>query len=176
MIQLIIGPMFSGKTTELIRRLNRRKIAGNKVVLLRPKTDTRKYLTHDMMTHNLDEFFVNSISETDTSKYDVIGIDEGQFFTLLCEYSNQLANSGKIVIISGLNASSEQEPFNNIQKIIPYAEKITKMNAVCSKCGSDYASFSIYKNNDKYDAVKIGGKESYDAYCRGCWLNHINTK
>ncbi len=116
MITLIIGPMFSGKTTELLRRLNRDSIAGKKVILIRNNIDKRVILTHDNMSFNRVKVIISdNLSEMDVSYYDVIGIDEGQFFDDLIA-ANQWANKGKNIIIAGLDATSEQKPFGKISR------------------------------------------------------------
>ncbi len=169
MIELIIGPMFSGKTTELLRRLTRLQIGGNKVLLLRPNIDTRGVLTHDCLDHSIEELFVDNASDYERFKdVDVVGIDEGQFFPGLAKDATMLANMGKIVIISGLNATSEVEPFPEIQLCIPIAETITKLNAVCTQCGSQDGSFTYYKKGNKTEKVLVGEHE-YTALCRKCY-------
>lgn len=174
-IEIIIGSMFSGKTTELLRRLTRLQIGGNKVILLRPTVDNRGILTHDCLDHKIREQFVSKVSDYDCSNVDVVGIDEGQFFKGLATDANHLANMGKIVIISGLNATSEAEPFPEIQACIPIVESITKLNAVCTQCGSQEGSFTFYKKGNKTEAVLVGEHE-YTALCRSCYYGLNKNK
>lgn len=169
MIKLIIGPMFSGKTSELLRLLVRAKIAGKKVILLRPETDTREFLTHDGKGTEIEERFVNIIQFKDYLEYDVIGVDEGQFIQNLSYQVNLLSDVGKEIIISGLNGTSERTTFESIQNLIPQAEEIIKLNAICSSCGSEYGSFTFYKPGKKVEEVIIGGTDCYTALCRDCW-------
>lgn len=171
MITLILGPMFSGKTTELIRFLVRSQIAGKKVLLVRPTSDTRGFLTHDHKSHQLEEVFVEHLSDIENIfDYNVIGVDEGQFFNgSFVHDANHLANQGKEVIISMLNATSEAKPFDNVQGLIPLAENIIRINAICTKCGSEYGSFSYYKLGRKTDKVKVGGSSDYTSLCRDCY-------
>lgn len=169
MISLIIGPMFSGKTTELLRRLTRSKIAGKKVILLRPKIDTREKLTHDNLTTNgIKEIFLNEINPDNFMDYDVIGIDEGQFFKNLAASANILANRGKKVIIAGLDATSELEPFEEILNCIPYSEEVVKLSAICTFCGSELGSFTHFKLGNKKEKIIVGGADLYNAICRKC--------
>lgn len=176
MIHLIIGPMFSGKSTELLRRLKRAKIAGKNVILLKPEIDKRGILTHDdkddinnLDKNNFFEFvFASNLESLNLSQYDVIGIDEGQFFKNLVFYANKLANDGKEVIVAGLDATSEQTPFEEIINLIPFAEEVIKLNAICTKCGSEYGAFTFYKAGEKKEKIKVGGKELYEARCRNC--------
>ena len=169
MITLIIGPMFSGKTTELLRRLNRSKIAGKKTILLRPEIDTRDKLTHDdLKTNGIEEKFLKDLDDINLDEYVVVGIDEGQFFKNLATHANNLANKGKHVIIAGLDATSEQQPFEEILNTIPFAEEVVKLNAICSFCGSEYGSFTYFKAGRKKDKIVVGGLDLYQAICRKC--------
>ncbi len=170
MIKLILGPMFSGKTSTLLSELERAKIAKKKVVLIRPNTDDRKFLTHSGIESPIDEVFLDEICQLENKlEYDVVGVDEGQFFANLAHDVNFLANNGVKVIISALNGTSEQEPFEGIQDLIPFAEEVIKKNAVCMECGSDFASYSYYKAGEKKDKVKTGGASDYEALCRKCY-------
>jgi thymidine kinase len=175
MLQLILGSMFGGKTTELIRRLTRASIAGKHVVILRPNTDNRSHLTHSQLTHKLEEKFVDSISEINWEEYDVIGVDEGQFFNSnFVDDVNKIADSGRKVIIAGLNGTSERKPFENIQALIPHVDDIIFMPAVCTNCGSEHGVYSFYKLGEKTQAVKVGGEEAYTALCRACYNEKSN--
>lgn len=169
MIILILGPMMAGKTTELIRLLNREKIAGKDVLLVRPNTDNRGFLTHSGFVAGIEEVFVDEISEVNYNKYDVIGVDEGQFFKNLSRDANKIADEEKLVIISALNGTSERDVFESVQELIPHAEIIDKKNAVCTECGSQHATFSYYKTGDKTDKVKTGDSHQYEALCRKCY-------
>lgn len=171
MITLITGPMFCGKTTELIRRLTRAKIAGKNVILLRPAIDTRDHLTHSRLSHSIEEKFIDEtepLSSSELFSYDVIGIDEGQFFNDLKFLVETFTKWGKTVVIAGLNGTSEQKPFQPILDLIPIAEEIIKLNSVCMKCGSDYGTFTSYKGNDKDSDIKVGDEHEYEALCRIC--------
>lgn len=161
--------MFSEKTTELIRLLNREKIAGRNVLLVRSNIDNRGFLTHSGLRIGIEEIFVDEISNIDYSNYDVIGVDEGQFFKNLVKDANDIADSGKLIIVSALNGTSERDVFDSIQEIIPHAEIIDKKNAVCTECGSQYATFSYYKTGDKTGKVKTGDSHQYEALCRKCY-------
>jgi thymidine kinase len=171
MIQVIIGPMFSGKTTELLRRLQRAYIAGKKVIFLRPKIDTRETITHDEVKTlgSIPQLFLSDLSEFDINSYDYIGIDEGQFFSNLAFHVNKWANMDKHIIVAGLDATSELTPFEEILQLIPYAEEVTKLNAVCTKCGSDFGAYTKFVGEQKKDKILVGGKGLYEARCRKCW-------
>lgn len=174
MIELIMGPMFSGKTSELLRRLTRYKIAGKNTVLLRPNKDTRGFLTHDNKKNAFKEIFLDNISDfNDLYNYDVIGIDEGQFFSDL-KVIDKWADIGVTVIVAALNGTSERGPFQSIQDIIPLADFIDKISAVCTNCGED-AQFSFYKVGKKENEIEIG-EDEYTSLCRKCWNLKNNMK
>ncbi|OMJ65458.1 hypothetical protein SteCoe_38173 [Stentor coeruleus] len=164
-IQVIFGPMFSGKSTELLRRIRRYKIRNDSCLLLKTK-DTRyvndddKVVTHDeynfLDAHSCDFLY----EKLDLAmNYDVIGIDEGQFFTDIIGFSETLANNGKTVIIACLDSDYRREPFGNICQIIAKAEKITKLTSICHYCKED-AAFSARITKETSIKV-IGGKDKY---------------
>ena len=171
-IEVIAGSMFSGKTEELIRRLKRAKIARLRVEIFKPAIDTR-YSVAEVVSH--DE---NSIMSTpvDTSgniilmagDVDVIGIDEAQFFDNgLLDVSVSLANQGIRVIIAGLDMDFKGKPFGPIPGLMAVADHITKVHAICMRCG-DVAQFSHrFSHTDKL--VLLGEKDQYEPLCRSCY-------
>jgi thymidine kinase len=168
-IELIIGPMFSGKTTFLINRINRYTYSKKKCVLIKYLGDTR-YSNEFAATH--DKIFHKAISATMLSfdlylDYDVIGIDEGQFFPDILQFSEKMADNGKVVIISCLNADYLRKGFENVLKLVPISETITKLSAVCVNCGKD-ASFTKRLTDEKETEI-IGGTDKYTALCRLCF-------
>ena len=174
MITLVIGAMMSGKSTEMLRRLERSYIAKKSTVLLRPKLDNRGFLTHSLKEVPWLETYFTDLADFDASQYDVIGIDEGQFHNGLKEFC--LKHRDKQIIISALHATSECEMFEPVIEVLPYCEKIIKLNAVCSKCGNEYGNYSYYLAGDKTEKVAVGGSESYTAYCRECYFEGSNKK
>lgn len=167
-----MGPMFSGKSTELLRRLVRHKIAGKNTIMLRPVRDDRGFLTHDNKENSIKELYIDNIEDfSDLYNYDVIGIDEGQFFDDL-KVVDKWASLGVVVIVSALNGTSERTPFKPIQDIIPLADRIDKIDAVCTSCGAD-AQFTYYKPGNK-DTDIVVGEDEYTALCRKCWI--LKTK
>lgn len=174
-IQLIIGPMFSGKSTELIRRIKIYKISNKNCIIVKHQKDNRyqsapsEIITHDFQTMNA--ISTNSLSEIIDilEKYDVIGIDEGQFFQDITIVAENLANKGKIIIIAALDGTFQRLPFNKICDLIPLCEKVIKLNAVCKKCFGN-ASFSKRITNEKEIEI-IGGLEKYQPVCRKCYFS-----
>ncbi|MCV9388604.1 thymidine kinase [Reichenbachiella ulvae] len=176
-IEVICGSMFSGKTEELIRRLNRAVIANQKVEIFKPAVDKR-YHESDVVSHN-----DNSIRSTPVQfasdilllagNSDVVGIDEAQFFDMeLVNVSRKLANKGKRVIMAGLDMDFRGEPFGPIPSIMGIAEYVTKVRAICMKCGS-LASFS-FRLSDSKDKVMLGEADSYEARCRKCFYEDFD--
>eukprot|EP01111_Echinosteliopsis_oligospora_P001232 TRINITY_DN1177_c0_g1_i1.p1 TRINITY_DN1177_c0_g1~~TRINITY_DN1177_c0_g1_i1.p1 ORF type:complete len:190 (-),score=39.83 TRINITY_DN1177_c0_g1_i1:336-905(-) len=172
-IQVIMGPMFSGKTTELLRRLRRFTFANKSCVVIKYKKDTRYsedlLSTHDkQMTPALPTEILADVMEQ-CKKFDVIGVDEGQFFPDIVSFSETLANLGKTVIVATLDGTFQRKPFMNVLELIPLAEMVTKLNAVCMLCYKD-ASFSKRIGTEKEVEV-IGGADKYIAVCRKCYHN-----
>ena len=172
-IQLIIGPMFSGKTTELMRRIRRYAISGKKTAIIKYYADTRysdnkSLVTHDNFAYNINVISVISLNDANIDDYDIVGIDEGQFFSELYNFCCKNADLGKIIIIAALNGNSNRETFGEVINLVPMAESIKKLNAICLDCGNE-ATFShrIVTNNNE---VLIGGTESYKPLCRKCYI------
>jgi thymidine kinase len=171
-IEVIAGSMFSGKTEELIRRLKRAKIARQTVEIFKPDIDVR-YSKTEVVSH--DE---NSIQSTPVSNsanilllsgnVDVIGIDEAQFFDKgLVDVVTKLANMGIRVIVAGLDMDFKGVPFGPIPELMAVADHITKVHAICVKCGN-IAQFS-HRLSAKEQTVLLGEKDVYEPLCRGCF-------
>ena len=171
-IELICGPMFSGKTEELIRRLVRAQFAKQEVAIFKPKTDNR-YSDDYIVSHNkrkIKSIILDSSKEIYDfiDKADVFGIDEAQFFdTGLINVCNDLAKSGKRVVVAGLDKDYAAKAFGPIQQLIVDAEYVTKVNAICMVCG-DPASFTQRISTEK-DLVVVGETDKYEARCRKCF-------
>ncbi|WP_026998011.1 thymidine kinase [Flectobacillus major] len=171
-IEVICGSMFSGKTEELIRRLNRARIAKQEVKIFKPTVDTR-YHAEDIVSHNASS--VGSVPIQHPSDMlalvgncDVVGIDEAQFFdNTVVDIANKLAESGKRVIIAGLDMDFLGNPFGPMPNLMAVAEYITKVHAVCVVCG-DVANYS-YRKIAVQDQVVLGETDSYEARCRKCF-------
>ena len=171
-IEVICGPMFSGKTEELIRRLVRAQYAKQRVAIFKPKTDNR-YSDDYIVSHNkrrIKSIILGSSKEIYDYKNqaDVFGIDEAQFFdNELIEISNKLAKAGKRVVIAGLDKDYTAKSFGPIQQLMIDAEYVSKVNAICMICG-DPASFTQRISSEK-DLVVVGETDKYEARCRNCF-------
>jgi len=170
-IEVICGSMFSGKTEELIRRLKRVKIANLKVEIFKPKIDTR-YHENKIVSHDTNA--IHSTPVTHSSEIlklavdvDVVGIDEAQFFdaeiTAVCE---QLALKGIRVIVAGLDMDYLGKPFGQMPYLLAVADYITKLHAICMKCGN-IANIS-YRKTAQEGQVLLGEKDVYEPRCRQC--------
>lgn len=178
-VEVICGSMFSGKTEELIRRLKRAKFARQRVEIFKPAIDIR-YSEAEVVSHDN-----NSIKSTpvDTSasillfssEIDVVGIDEAQFFDEgLVEVCNELAGRGVRVIIAGLDMDFKGIPFGPIPALCAIADEVTKVHAICVKCGNlAYISHRIVANDKR---VLLGEKEEYEPLCRSCYREAVKGK
>ena len=171
-IQVIFGPMFSGKTTELMRRMRRYTHAKKRCQVIKYSKDIR-YDAECASTHDRQKCAAvgcTRLSELDPSSLvgvDVLGIDEGQFFPDCVEFADRWASQGKVVIVAALDATFERKPFGPILQLIPLAENVIKLNAVCMLCHRE-ASFT--KRIGSETAVEvIGGADKYLSTCRACF-------
>ena len=178
-IEVICGCMFSGKTEELIRRLNRALIARQKVEIFKPVLDQR-YHQEQIVSHNETAIrstpvqFSNDIVLL-AGDCDVVGIDEAQFFDEdLVEVCNNLANSGKRVIVAGLDMDYKGKPFGPMPNLLAVAEFVTKVHAICAQTG-ELASFS-YRLADNEERVMLGEKKEYEARSRRAFNNGMKKK
>jgi thymidine kinase len=175
-IEVICGSMFSGKTEELIRRLNRARIAKQKVEIFKPKIDTR-YDETNVVSHD-ENSIVSTPVETASQillyaeEVDVVGIDEAQFFDSdLMAVCNFLANKGVRVIVAGLDMDFQGNPFGPIPSLLATAEYVTKVHAICMRCGN-LAQYSHRTTADQ-SLVLLGEKDSYEPLCRKCYFDAI---
>ena len=171
-IEVICGPMFSGKTEELIRRLVRAQIAKKTVHIFKHSTDNR-YSEDYIVSHNKNRIKCHSLNDTNQIMYlsdniDIIGIDEAQFFDeSIIDVSNNLAKEGKRIIVAGLDRDYKAIPFGPMANLLTHADYITKLNAICMVCGNE-ASFSQRLTKDKTQ-ILVGESEKYEARCRNCY-------
>jgi len=168
-IQLILGPMFSGKSTELVRRIRRFQIADNKCLVIKYAKDSR-YSVDDLSTHDkqmIPAVNATNLKDVHTNNFSVIGVDEGQFFGDVVEFCETMANQGKIVIVAALDGTFERKPFRSILDLVPLAESVVKLTAVCNICHRE-AAFTKRKGNETEVEI-IGGTDMYMAVCRRCY-------
>ena len=175
-IEVICGSMFSGKTEELIRRLKRASFAKQRVEIFKPAIDTR-YSNDEVISHDRNSIQSTPIDSSASillfsSEIDVVGIDEAQFFDEgLVNGCNELANRGIRVIIAGLDMDFKGIPFGPMPALCAIADEVTKVHAICVRCGDlAYISHRIIASDKR---VLLGEKEEYEPLCRCCYQKAI---
>ncbi|XGW21148.1 hypothetical protein V3C99_004250 [Haemonchus contortus] len=181
-VTCIVGPMFSGKTTELIRMHDRYRIAGKKCILVKYAGDTRYdpelIVTHKRVTADGATLIARTLREIRAELFsmetEVIAIDEGQFFDDLSFTCEQLACEGKMVLVAALDGDFLRKPFGEVSQLISFSDEIKKLSAVCMECGDD-APFTFRCTNERAVEV-IGGEDTYRALCRTCYYTRSIQK
>lgn len=175
-IEVICGSMFSGKTEELIRRMKRAKFAKQRVEIFKPAIDVR-YSEEEVVSHDHNSILSTPIGSSESilllaSDIDVVGIDEAQFFDEgLIEVCNTLAKNGMRVIIAGLDMDYKGVPFGPIPALCAIADDVTKVHAICVKCGAlAYLSHRPVANEHR---VLLGEQGEYEPLCRDCYNKAI---
>lgn len=178
-IEVICGSMFSGKTEELIRRLKRAMFARQQVEIFKPAIDTR-YSEAEVVSHDNNSIKSTPVETSASillfgSEIDVVGIDEAQFFDEgLIGICNELANRGVRVIIAGLDMDYKGVPFGPIPGLCAIADEVTKVHAICVKCGDlAYISHRTVADDKR---VLLGEKEEYEPLCRRCYQKALRGK
>ena len=171
-IEVVTGCMFSGKTEELIRRLNRARYAKQTVRIFKPRVDSR-YSATNVVSHSRQEIpavVVDSAAEIldRVDGVDVVGIDEAHFMdSALVSVAERLANQGKRVVVAGLDQDFLGRPFDPVPHLMAVAEYVTKNLAICMKCGNPADRSQRLVRRDA--TVVVGGAEAYEARCRRCF-------
>ena len=176
-LEVICGPMFSGKSEEMIRRLRRAEIAGQRVVIFKPRIDDR-YDAADVVSHagaRMQAVPVSTVAEVveHVQGFDVVGIDEVQFFEpAIVSTALELADGGVRVVVAGLDQDFRRLPFGPIPDLLSYAEFVDKLQAVCHRCGGPATTTQRLVDGRPApysgETVVVGAAEQYEARCRGC--------
>src|SRR5665213_4037326 len=180
-IEVITGPMFSGKSEELIRRLKRARIARQRVACYKPDIDLRYHRTaiasHSSQTHEATT--VATVEDLKAALFpqlsdiDVIGIDEAQFFdTRLIPLAVELVHLGKRVVMAGLDTTFNAEPFGPIPALMAIADEVTKLSAVCMVCGQP--AIHTQRLGASRELVVVGAAGVYEARCRNCFRPYLD--
>lgn len=176
-IEVICGPMFSGKSEELLRRINLLKYSEVEYLVFTPSTDTR---SGAKIAKSRDGRIISTITvyqsreiidhiNKSNKHIQLIAIDEAQFFDdELCDVCNHLANNGYIVMVAGLDMDSFGKPFDQIAKLLATAERVTKLKAICMECGANAAFSDHVGKRDAKNNIMVGDKKEYSAKCRKC--------
>jgi len=178
-IEVITGSMFSGKTEELIRRLRRAQFAGLRVEIFKPSLDKR--FSETMVVSHDQKSIVSTPVDNPSAilllagEVDVIGIDEAQFFdNSIVDVCNKLADDGIRILIAGLDMDFMGEPFGPMPELLAVAEDVTKVHAICLRCGN-LAQYSFRKSEEE-QVVMLGEKNLYEPLCRSCYNAEIKSK
>ncbi len=175
-IEVITGSMFSGKTEELIRRLRRAQFAGLSVEIFKPSLDKR-YSENRVVSHDEKSIVSTPVDNSSAimllaGDVDVVGIDEAQFFdNSIVDVCNSLADNEVRVIVAGLDMDFMGKPFGPIPALLSVAEFITKVHAICIRCGN-LAHYS-YRKSEEAQVVLLGEKDKYEPLCRECYRDAI---
>ncbi|MFA6676249.1 MAG: thymidine kinase [Bacteroidales bacterium] len=172
-IEVICGSMFSGKTEELLRRLKRAQFANLNTEIFKPSVDIR-YSDKEVVSHDSNSIISTPVDNSAnilllSSNTKVVGIDEAQFFDNgIVEVCQQLASSGIRVIVAGLDMDYTGKPFGPMPALMAVAEHVTKVHAICAKCGDPaLISHRLVKNDNQ---VMLGEKDTYEPLCRHCFI------
>lgn len=178
-IEVICGSMFSGKTEELIRRLRRAQFARQRVEIFKPSIDSR-YSDQHVVSHDRNSIPSTPVDTSGsillfTSEIDVVGIDEAQFFDEgLAEVCNRLAANGIRVIVAGLDMDYRGVPFGPIPNLCVIADEVTKVHAICVRCGQ--LAYQTHRTVSDEKRVLLGEQSMYEPLCRSCYIEATKEK
>lgn len=178
-IEVICGSMFSGKTEELIRRLKRVQFARQRVEIFKPAIDTR-YSDEEVVSHDSNSIASTPIDSSASilllsSDKDVVGIDEAQFFDNgLVDVCTQLADNGVRVIVAGLDMDFKRVPFGPIPALCAVADEVTKVHAICVRCGN--LAYISHRTAKVEKRVLLGEKDTYEPLCRECYMKTLEEE
>ena len=177
-IYLMLGPMYAEKSSNLLRQYRRYNLFNKRCLLVKYKGDNRyndeNYIaTHDRVLSSekaiVCHHLIDLEHQIDLKNYDVICIDEIQFYPDNLEFVEAIANSGKMVVASGLSGNFKREPFKNIPELTAKADNVVYLNSVCMVCKREGAAFTK-RMSDEVDEVVVGGVDKYLAVCRDCYF------
>ena len=179
-LELIIGPMFSGKSTELISRIRHAESINKNVLVIKPVIDNR-YSKDEITSHSFESKKCKTTEKLEylndnVTNYDLIIIDEGQFFPDLKKYVVNWVDDKKLhVIVAGLDGDSKRQPIGQILDLIPYSDECKKITSLCKYCNNDIKGIFTYCKIKLEQQIKIGGVETYVPVCRYHYLhNNLN--
>ena len=177
-VEVVCGSMFSGKTEELIRRLRRAQFAKQRVEIFKPAIDVR-YSEEEVVSHQGNSIMSTPVDSSASilllaQDTDVVGIDEAQFFDEhIVEVCNELASRGIRVIVAGLDLDFKAQPFGPMPQLCAIADEVTKVHAICVRCGAlAYVSHRIVAGDKQ---VMLGEKQEYEPLCRECYEKAVTT-
>jgi thymidine kinase len=180
-LEVVCGPMFSGKSSYIYSIVKRYASIGLRSLVIKPTSDIRYSDKPEVVTHDGVKFdcisivgHLMNIDHSATNNVTVIIIEEAQFFDDLIIFSRTMVdNFGKDVVIVGLDGDSDRKPFGQLLDCIPLADRVTKLSAFCTKCADGTQAIFTFRKVKKSGQVLVGGHDSYEPYCRTCYLNAI---
>jgi thymidine kinase len=182
-IEVITGPMFSGKSEELIRRLKRARIARQRVACFKPDIDLRYHRTaiasHSAQTHEAvtvaNVAYLREAVYLQLPEIEVIGIDEAQFFdAAIVQFATELVHQGKRILIAGLDTTFTGDPFGPIPALMAISDEVTKLSAVCMVCGAP--AIHTQRLGTSRELVVVGAAGFYEARCRACFRPYLDDQ
>jgi thymidine kinase len=177
-LEIVMGPMFSGKSTELLRRIRLAKTIQKRVLVVKPRLDTR-YQENRLVTHSLESEdceTVETLNELDEriDKYDYIVIDEGQFFPdLLDTVIRWVDKYKKTVLVGGLDGDFRRQSMGQLLQLIPFADSCVKLSSLCVECNDGNPACFTHRTSGGKTQIQIGGSESYIPLCRFHYLMNL---
>ena len=172
-IEVICGSMFSGKTAELLRRMERARLAKLSTILVKPVIDDR-YSVNNVVSHNKTSAHAIPVGKSAEilglidHSIEVLGVDEAQFFDPgIIHVVKEIANRGIVVIVAGLDTDYRYEAFGSMPTLLAIADDVQKLHAICMRCGEDACRTQRLSNSG--DQIQVGEMDAYEARCRNCY-------
>jgi thymidine kinase len=181
-LELIIGPMFSGKTSRIVSIVSRYQALGIPVLVINHGLDTR-YSQQSVSTHDgrkipsISVFDLSDIDPALLEKYKVLIVDEAQFFKYLVPFVEDMVDTKhKDVVLVGLDGDINRRPFGELLNCIPLADRVEKLDALCHSCADGTPGLFSYRKTGSANQIQIGGAESYETLCRKCYLRKLTQE
>lgn len=179
-IEVVLGPMFSGKSSYIHTAIHRRNAVGMQTLVIKPQLDVRHPVVNETATHDgiripcRSVAFLTSISCCDLTDVKFVVVEEAQFFPDLLNWIIHMEQCcpDKSFLVVGLNGDSERRPFGQMLEILPYADSIVHMNALCMRCRNGTPGLFSYRKIESPEQIAIGGANVYETLCRRCYLHH----
>lgn len=180
-LEIIVGPMFAGKSSYLLSTIRRYTAIGWSVLTITSDIDTR-YATNAICSHNQEKYPARAVKllmpllqDTQYESANLIIIEESQFFDDLIEFVlHSVEHKNKFVVVVGLDGDSERRPFGKILELIPYCDKVTKVTSLCKLCGNGTPALFTHRKSPTTDVINVGAAEQYEALCRKHYLEQKN--
>jgi thymidine kinase len=177
-LEVVLGPMFSGKSTYIHTAIHRRRAIGQRTLVIKPKLDTRHSVSNETATHDgiripcRSVAQLSEVSSCELTDVAFVVVEEAQFFTDLLPWILDMEGScsDKSFLIIGLSGDSNRRPFGQMLDILPYADSIVHMNALCMRCRNGTPAAFSHRRNDSTSQIAIGGEAEYETLCRRCYL------